>query len=177
MIFGVPFGEQANGAYYPSIQQWKSAMTIRLPTIKLDTTRSDLYKQLCPSLASKRIGYIFCGTTFSVDLSPDFPKNRKYVYQDRAFNDGSRAQKSDVEVQQSLAPKYLPSCHSVTLLLLVMRPYFSFTVRGRVRRLSTVREKRIGCWKCLPRDSGRRLYSVLVRLMSRESWLSEKSMR
>ena len=116
-------------------------MTIRLPTIKLDTTLSDLYKQHCPSLASKRIGHIFCVTTCSIDPSPDFPKNRKDVYQDSAFNDGSRAQKSVVEVQRLLAPKYLSLAPQRDAFLADDAPVISFTVRRRVRRLSTVWER------------------------------------
>lgn len=80
---------------------------ISLPPIKLDITLSDLYKQHCPSLADKRIGHIFCGTTCTADLSPEFPRNRKYVYQDGAFNDAFRSQKTDDEVQKLLSAKYL----------------------------------------------------------------------
>ena len=80
---------------------------IDLPTITLDRTLSDLYKQYCPSLAGTRIGHIFCGTSSAADLSPDFPRNKKYLYQDGAFNDGTRSSKSDLEVQRSIAPKYL----------------------------------------------------------------------
>ena len=77
------------------------------PPIRLDTTLADLYRQHCPSLSTKRLGHIFCGTTCAANLSPDFPRNRKYVYQDAAFNDSGRAAKTDAEVRRVLAPKYL----------------------------------------------------------------------
>ena len=80
---------------------------INLPTITLDQTLAGLYRQHCPSLSTKRIAHIFSGTTCAADLSPDFPRNRKYIYQDSAFNDANRSQKSDSEVQRALAPKYL----------------------------------------------------------------------
>lgn len=80
---------------------------VNLPTIKLDRTLTDLYEQYCPSLANKRIGHIFCGTTCAADISPDFPRNRKYIYQDGSFNDPGREDKPHPEVQRTLAPKYL----------------------------------------------------------------------
>src|ERR1700761_3704925 len=80
---------------------------VNLPTIKLDQTLSDLYKRHCSSLRNKRIAHIFCGTTCAADLSADFPRNRKYVYQDSAFNDATRSSKSDESVTRLLAPKYL----------------------------------------------------------------------
>jgi hypothetical protein len=84
-----------------------SSSKVNLPIIHLDKTLADLYRQHCPSLANKRIGHIFCGTTCAASLSPDFPRNKKYVYQDSAFNDAGRSGKTDAEVQQILAPKYL----------------------------------------------------------------------
>lgn len=78
-----------------------------LPKVMLDRTLSDLYRKYCPSLADQRIGHIFCGTTCAADLSDNFPRNGKYVYQDSAFNDASRFQKADSEVRKLLAPKYL----------------------------------------------------------------------
>lgn len=84
-----------------------STSRINLPAIKLDKTLSELYHQHCPSLTNKRIGHIFCGTTCAASLSQDFPRNRKYVYQDSSFNDAGQASKTDDEVQQILAPKYL----------------------------------------------------------------------
>ena len=80
---------------------------VNLPIIRLDKTLADLYKQHCPSLSNKRIGHIFCGTTCAASLSPEFPRNRKYIYQDGAFNDAGRAAKTHAEVQRILAPKYL----------------------------------------------------------------------
>jgi len=78
-----------------------------LPTITLDRTLTDLYHQYCPSLSHKRIGHIYCGTTCAADISLDFPRNRKYIYQDGSFNDPLHHEKSREEVQRTLAPKYL----------------------------------------------------------------------
>ncbi len=92
----------SSGPSLPSSDQ-----EINFPTITLDRTLADLYRETCPSLSNKRIGHIFCGTTCAVDLSPDFPRNRKYIYQDGSFNDADRSSKSDGDVRRTLAPKYL----------------------------------------------------------------------
>jgi len=78
-----------------------------LPIITLDRTLTDLYHEYCPSLSHKRIGHIYCGTTCAADISLDFPRNRKYIYQDGSFNDPLHHEKSTEEVQRTLAPKYL----------------------------------------------------------------------
>ena len=80
---------------------------LNLPSIRLDTTLEDLYKRHCLTLADKRIGHIFCATTCAASLSPDSPRNRQYIYQDSSFNDAGWSGKTDAEVQQILAPKYL----------------------------------------------------------------------
>lgn len=80
---------------------------LRLPTVKLDQTLSDLYKKHCPSWSSKQIGHIFCGVTCTSSLSDDFPANRKYIYQDSAFNDPELSSKTEGHVCKQLAPKYL----------------------------------------------------------------------
>lgn len=81
--------------------------SVQQPTIQLDTTLTELYQTHCPSLKDKRIAHIFCGTTCAADLSQAFPRNRKYVYQDSAFNDASFSEKSEEDIRRLLASKYL----------------------------------------------------------------------
>lgn len=80
---------------------------VTLPRIRLDRTLSDLYRQTCPSLSNTRIGFIFCGASCTTELSADFPRNKKYIYQDGTFNDVARAEKPDSLIRRILAPKYL----------------------------------------------------------------------
>ncbi|EGS22644.1 uncharacterized protein CTHT_0011160 [Thermochaetoides thermophila DSM 1495] len=58
---------------------------LRLPTITLDTTISDLYRLANPSSPDRRIAWLACGTSSGVNLTPSVPRNVKYSYQDQAF--------------------------------------------------------------------------------------------
>lgn len=78
-----------------------------LPTVKLDRTLSDLYDQHAPSWPSTRLAHIFSGTTCAAPLSSAFPPNKKYIYQDSAFNDPTLSSKSPEDIRAQLAPKYL----------------------------------------------------------------------
>ncbi|KAK3354433.1 hypothetical protein B0H65DRAFT_414154 [Neurospora tetraspora] len=99
--------------------------TINLPTIHLDTTLTDLYNLADPSTAHLRLGLVLCGVNSAIALTPSFPRNKKYLYQDSPFNNippaelkavaadaassssnPSRSQKTS-DLQRSLALKYL----------------------------------------------------------------------
>ncbi|KAK3311554.1 uncharacterized protein B0T15DRAFT_387943 [Chaetomium strumarium] len=81
----------------------------KLPTVKLDTTITELYKRACPDEAVTRLGWVPCGVTSGVDLTPDFPRNTKFIYQDQAFITASRHElrNGNGKLQWSLAKKYL----------------------------------------------------------------------
>ena len=81
----------------------------RLPTVKLDTTLAELYRQASPKNAQKRIGQVLCGTNSALDLSDDFPRNVKYIYQDSPFNSLPKEElhEDNHELRRSLAMKYL----------------------------------------------------------------------
>jgi hypothetical protein len=83
---------------------------VHLPTITLDTTLADLYKRANPGTARERIGYIFCGVNAALDLTPSFPRNSKYLYQDTPFNTLPPSRlvlTTSATLQRSLASKYL----------------------------------------------------------------------
>ncbi|KAH6855382.1 hypothetical protein B0I37DRAFT_389019 [Chaetomium sp. MPI-CAGE-AT-0009] len=82
---------------------------VKLPTVKLDTTLTELYRQACPRNASTRLGWISCGVTSAVDLTPDFPRNTKFVYQDQPFIKASshELREGNANLRRSLAKKYL----------------------------------------------------------------------
>ncbi|KAK0707187.1 hypothetical protein B0T21DRAFT_377344 [Apiosordaria backusii] len=82
---------------------------IQLPTIKLDTTLTELYKRASPKNENTRLGMVFCGVNSGLDLNPDFPRNTKYLYQDSPFNTVPRKELSrrNHELKRSLAMKYL----------------------------------------------------------------------
>ncbi|EGO53237.1 hypothetical protein NEUTE1DRAFT_73672 [Neurospora tetrasperma FGSC 2508] len=88
--------------------------TINLPTIHLDTTLTDLYKLADPSTAHLRLGFVLCGVNSAIALTPSFPRNKKYLYQDSPFNNIPPAELKDAaasltitELQRSIALKYL----------------------------------------------------------------------
>lgn len=60
--------------------------SINLPTIRLDTTLTDLYKLADPSTAHLRLGLVLCGVNSALPLTSSFPRNKKYLYQDSPFN-------------------------------------------------------------------------------------------
>jgi hypothetical protein len=89
------------GAPYPG--------EVKLPTIKLDTTLAELYKRACPERANTRLGWVCCGISSGVDLTPDFPRNSKFLYEDQAFVTGSKDElgNRNTRLQRPLAQKYL----------------------------------------------------------------------
>ncbi|KAK4175196.1 hypothetical protein QBC36DRAFT_332026 [Triangularia setosa] len=82
---------------------------IQLPTIKLDSTLTELFRRASSKNANARLGMVFCGVNSSVDLNPDFPRNTKYLYQDSPFNTVPRKEltRKNHELKKSLAMKYL----------------------------------------------------------------------
>jgi hypothetical protein len=80
-----------------------------LPTIALDTTVAELYRRASPKHAGKRIGQVLCGVNSGMWLSPQFPRNIKFLYQDSSFNTLPHHQltEDNHELQSSLAMKYL----------------------------------------------------------------------
>jgi len=86
------------------------SLGVKLPSITLDDTLAELYKRASPKNANQRLGMVFCGVNSGVDLSADFPRNTKFLYQDTPFNTMRRNelihQKND-DLRKSLAMKYL----------------------------------------------------------------------
>lgn len=82
---------------------------VKLPIIKLDTTIAELFKSAKSQDAEKRLALVLCGVNCGLDLSPDFPRNTKFLYQDSPFNTIPRQDlsKGNIELQKSLAMKYL----------------------------------------------------------------------
>ena len=82
---------------------------VDLPLITLDITLAELYRKASPSNAHKKVAQVLCGVNSSLDLSDDFPRNVKYLYQDTLFNSLSKRELTDQnhELQRSLAMKYL----------------------------------------------------------------------
>ncbi len=61
---------------------------VKRPTIKVDTILAKLYKHACPNDASIRLGWVSCGVTSGVDLTPGFPRNAKFINGDQDFITG-----------------------------------------------------------------------------------------
>lgn len=82
---------------------------VKLPTIKLDTTLTELYRQASPENADMRLGWISCAHSSGVDLTPDVPRNTRFLYQDQVFiNTPYRELRNDnAPLKWSLAKKYL----------------------------------------------------------------------
>ncbi|KAM0328648.1 hypothetical protein ACHAQA_005060 [Verticillium albo-atrum] len=82
-----------------------------LPTITLDTTLTDLYRQASPQTPPRRIAQVLCGVNSAHPLSADFPRNTKYLYQDSPFNTTPAASPSSpaekAALARDLAMKYL----------------------------------------------------------------------
>ncbi|KAI9660385.1 MAG: hypothetical protein M1821_009735 [Bathelium mastoideum] len=79
------------------------------PVITLDATLTDLYKRASPKNAHKRLGFILTGVNSLMKISPDFPRNTKYIYQDNPFNNVPKDELTDknTDLQRSLGMKYL----------------------------------------------------------------------
>ncbi|OIW34161.1 hypothetical protein CONLIGDRAFT_641215 [Coniochaeta ligniaria NRRL 30616] len=83
---------------------------VKLPTIKLDTTLADLYKNTNPNASAQRIGFVFTGVNSALDLTDSFPCNEKFLYQDSPFNTlptKKLVRTASASLQRSLATKYL----------------------------------------------------------------------
>ncbi|UPK99320.1 hypothetical protein LCI18_010255 [Fusarium solani-melongenae] len=59
--------------------------TMKLPTVVLDTTLTDLYRQSGSPCADKCIGQVLGTFSATLTLGPKVPPNRKYIYQDSPF--------------------------------------------------------------------------------------------
>lgn len=60
-----------------------------LPTVTLDATLADLYRQAGGSYKDKHIGQVLSGFSALIPLGPEMPRNRKYMYQDGPFASGN----------------------------------------------------------------------------------------
>ncbi|KAL2754862.1 hypothetical protein ACRALDRAFT_2107116 [Sodiomyces alcalophilus JCM 7366] len=84
---------------------------VRLPTITLDATLSDLYRQACPKIAHRKVSQVLCGANSALEFSSHFPRNIKYLYQDSSFNTvGDHAPTTAyarAQLQHDLAMKHL----------------------------------------------------------------------
>lgn len=58
---------------------------MKLPTVVLDTTLTDLYRQSGSPCADKCIGQVLGTFSATLTLGPKVPPNRKYIYQDSPF--------------------------------------------------------------------------------------------
>ncbi|KAJ4327952.1 hypothetical protein N0V84_001627 [Fusarium piperis] len=58
---------------------------VKLPTVVLDTTLTDLYRQSGSPYADNRIGQVFANFSATLTLGPKIPPNRKYMYHDSPF--------------------------------------------------------------------------------------------
>ncbi|RTE71967.1 hypothetical protein BHE90_013618 [Fusarium euwallaceae] len=65
--------------------------TMKLPTVVLDTTLTDLYRQSGSPYAEKRIGQVLSVFSATLTLGPKVPPSRKYIYQDSPFTSMSPA--------------------------------------------------------------------------------------
>lgn len=82
---------------------------MRLPTVSLDTTISELYHRSSPSINGKTVAQVVCGVNSTLGLSDHFPPNTKYLYHDGPFATLSQDELHDgnLDLQRSLAIKYL----------------------------------------------------------------------
>jgi hypothetical protein len=79
---------------------------IKLPTIVLDTTIADLYREAGAEYKNKRIGQVLSGFSALVPLSDKIPRNSKYIYQDGPFTSNNGAPRTESE-DTTTAIKYL----------------------------------------------------------------------
>ncbi|KAL4727434.1 hypothetical protein ACLX1H_006346 [Fusarium chlamydosporum] len=79
---------------------------IRLPTVVLDTTIADLYRQAGSEYKDKRIGQVLSGFSALMPLNEKIPRNRKYIYQDGPFTSNDCAPRTKDE-DTSTVVKYL----------------------------------------------------------------------
>ncbi|KAI3571787.1 hypothetical protein IWW34DRAFT_873905 [Fusarium oxysporum f. sp. albedinis] len=79
---------------------------MKLPTVVLDMTLADLYRQAGSEYSDKCIGQVLSGFSALVPLSPKIPPNCKYIYQDGPFTSSSDASRTENE-DTIAAIKYL----------------------------------------------------------------------
>lgn len=81
---------------------------VTLPTVMLDTTVVDLFRRASPQNAHCNLGVVAALASSCTDLTEDYPRNIKYLYQDSSF---TTIRKSEIDNNQSLqrwtAVKYL----------------------------------------------------------------------
>ncbi|KAK4102365.1 hypothetical protein N658DRAFT_554375 [Parathielavia hyrcaniae] len=82
---------------------------VKLPTVKLDTTLTELYRLASPKDAHTRLGWVSCGITSGVDFTADFPRNVKFVYEDQTFVSipSRKLSNGNGKLKHSLAKKHL----------------------------------------------------------------------
>lgn len=62
-----------------------SGGVIQLPTVRLDTTLTDLFRLACPKDAHKRLAYLHSPAHCAVSLGPHVRRNTTFLYQDGSF--------------------------------------------------------------------------------------------
>lgn len=77
-------------------------VALALPSVTLDTTIADLYRQ-CKTLKHKHIGQVLSGFSAAMPLTEAVPRNSKFIYQDTPFTSGNITP----ETSASTAAKYL----------------------------------------------------------------------
>ncbi|KAK4231034.1 hypothetical protein QBC38DRAFT_467658 [Podospora fimiseda] len=92
-----------------SIEDTTTLAGIKLPTVTLDKTLTELYHQADPEYENIRLGMVFCGVNSALDINPDFPRNTRYPYQDGPFINEPKQKLTakNRKLQKTLAIKYL----------------------------------------------------------------------
>ncbi|GAW11966.1 hypothetical protein ANO14919_013200 [Xylariales sp. No.14919] len=86
------------------------SVTRKLPTVTLDATLADLYRRAGPKYAHKRIAQVMGPVHSAIQLTPNIPRNVKYLFQDSAFNEPARedgAFELGAEARRELAISYV----------------------------------------------------------------------
>lgn len=81
----------------------------QLPTIKLDTTLTELYKLASPRSSNKHLAHIHSLANCCVALGPHVPRNKKFIYQDGVFASTPLGdlKLSNTNFRRSLSIKYM----------------------------------------------------------------------
>lgn len=104
--------------------------TINLPTIRLDTTLTDLYKLADPATAHLRLGLVLCGVNSAIALSSSFPRNKKFLYQDSPFNNIPPSELKDASVTNPSSPNAADLQRSIALKYLSLIPQRDAFIAG-----------------------------------------------
>ncbi|KFA46857.1 hypothetical protein S40293_10954 [Stachybotrys chartarum IBT 40293] len=83
---------------------------VNLPEIQLETTLANLYRQASSRHGRKRIAQVLSCVNAGIALTPDVPRNTKYLYQDGCFNstiEKDETANTKANRQRQLAIKYL----------------------------------------------------------------------